>query len=421
MDFSVDNNEPTSGTAGRIVLFGEFGSSNFGNDASLAAILGWLDGATGKQILSITRGPELVSAQYGIPSVSMHADRDRLRWLPRSVRGAAGKIIDLIRTAVIIKPDDVVIVPGSGVFEQKLAGPPWGLGLNLLSLSAATRVRRAYLAFVGVGAAHDTRQIVRAMTRTTLRSAGLLTLRDDQSKEALRLTGIRVAGCPVVPDIVLSEPMMRPARPAHPDAFNVGVGVIRYYDRDDPDHGETVAARYESAVIGFCQWLIEHGHRVELLIGDAMDEPVAQKVLQSVRGASPEYCAKIHFEPVTGYNDLLVRFQKLDLIVGSRYHNLIFGLINGLPVISVSYARKCAVLVDAAGLGRYSVTLETADATRLIERFTELVGELGDARAAVAEYQRRVSEKSAEHREQLLGFVREPRQTPAVVEQPASR
>lgn len=421
MDSSVDDEQPTSGTSERIVLFGEFGSSNFGNDASLAAILGWLDGATGKQILSITRAPELVSAQYGIPSVSMHAERSRLRRLPRSVRGAAGKIIDLIRTAVIIKPGDVVIVPGSGVFEQKLAGPAWGLGLNLLSLSAATRIRRAHLAFVGIGAAHDSRPIVRAMTRTTLRAAGLLTLRDDQSKESLRLTGVRVEGRPVVPDIVLSEEMMRPARPTRPEGLTVGVGVIRFYDRENPDRGELAAARYEDALVSFCRWLLESGHRVELLIGDAMDESVAAKVLENVRATSPEHSAKINFEPVTGYTQLLERFRGLDLVVGSRYHNLIFGLINGLPVMSVGYAKKCAALVEAAGLGRYSLPLETVDADSLITRFSELVGDLDRARSTVADYQRQVSAKSAEHRELLLGFVTEPRQTREVAGQPAPR
>lgn len=408
-------------TPARVVLFGEFGSENYGNDASLAAILSWLGDATDKALLAITRGPDRVSSEFDIRSVSMHADRRPFRWLPRPLRGPVGKVVDLIRLAATIRPTDVIIIPGSGAFEQKLAGPAWGFSLNLLSLAVAARIRHAQLAFVGVGAAVDSRAVVRAMTRTTLRTAKFLTFRDAQTKTALQLTGVDVDGCQVVPDIVLSEQMMQPARRPRAGSLTVAVGVIQFYDRSDPQLGAATAARYEDAVSRFCCWLAESGHQVDLLTGDKLDEPVALRVLSQSRLRSPENAAKINFEPVDRYTDLLDHFRSADVVVGSRYHNLIFGLINGLPIMSVGYARKCSDLAEAAGLGRHSVPLEEATAELLIARFSELANDLDDARSRVAGYQRQVADRSADHRARLLDFIQAPQRTRSTAELLAPR
>lgn len=397
-----------------VVLFGEFGCGNLGNEASFSSVLGWLLDLPGVTVRSITREPDAVMRMHGIGSMSMYGDRDRLAPLPRKVRGALGKLTDLVRTMRIINPGEIVLVPGTGVFEQKLGGPPWGLALNLASLSIATRIRRAKLGFVGVGASPDTRRVVRWMTRVTLGNADFLTVRDAYSRAALVGTGVAVPEASVYPDVAFGRAdgggADRQDAGADPTSLRIGVGVIAFHDSDDPERGAAIAQRYEELLTDFCAQLIQAGHRVQLLIGDAGDADVARRVLAGAGSRVPvptieSHAGSIEFRPVDRYEDLLEQLSCLDLVVASRYHNLILGLASGLPVLSVGYADKCQVLLDSAGLGRYSVPLESADLESVRLRFAELVEHLDQARTKSQAYADRSAADSASHRRSLIDFV----------------
>lgn len=393
----------------RAILFGAYGCGNLGNESSFAAVLGWLRDGTELEISSITREPETVAAIHGVESVSMFGSRTRPAWLPLSGRKLIGKLTDLLHLASVVRPGDVVVIPGTGIFEQKLGGPPWGLSLSALEVAWACRLRGARIAFVGIGASLDTRRIVRWMTRATLRRVGYLSFRNSVSRDALGATGIDVSSCDVFPDVAFGGVgfELDPARPVrNRPGLKVGVGLLAYGDTTDPDHGRSVADAYEQQMVEFCDWLISHDHQVELLLGDATDLAVADRVLNAVRQRHEDAAGElISYTPVDSFPQLIDRMRLLDVIVAARYHNLIFGLITGRPIMGISYAEKSEALLGEAGLRDYSIPLEDATSDRLSEVFGKLVANLESVEEQARAYRQRARELSEQHRQALLSFV----------------
>jgi polysaccharide pyruvyl transferase WcaK-like protein len=382
----------------RFVIYGEFGCGNMGNEASLAAVLAWLPPDI--PVLSVTREPERVTAEHGIVSVSMHARRPA--WLPGRLAKAVGKIVDQFRLLRLIRPSDYVIVPGTGVFEQAAGGPPWGLPLALAGLATAVRLRGARFALVGIGASPDSRRSVRMLNRWTIGAAHYITARDTYSQRGLASLGMSLPDDRVFPDVAFAlvhgtgrGPAAQPGR-----SLRVGLGVMAYHDADDPEKGAAAAARYEVAVTQFARHVVSCGHHVDLLVGDRSDEAVARRVVDEVAGVPGS--GSISFREFTGYDELISRIAGLDVVVGSRYHNLVFALISGVPAMSVGYAAKCDALLAEAGLGRYTIPLQEAGAEAMNGLFEQIVKDLPEAAAVVAAFRRRGAVRSRIHRDDFL-------------------
>ncbi len=395
-----------------VVLFGEFGCGNLGNEASLDAVLSWFAGRPDLTVGSITREPEVVAQEHRIASVSMFTDRNRVGWIPGRARKVVQKLTDPITIATRLRPGQTVVVPGTGVFEQAMSGPPWGLPLSMFGLALAVRVRRARLALVGVGASYDTRWSVRVLTRGTVALAGFVSVRDDYSRSAFADMGVRSARTLVFPDVAFSlvgaPPATGPAEPVDPPTGNrlrVGLGVISFHDPDDHDGGQRVARRYEATITDFCGWLVEQGYHVELLVGDASDGPVAERVVAATVGRGP---GEVGFAGVPDYRRLLSAIEGLDVVVGSRYHNLIFGLMTGTAVMSVGYADKCERLLAAAGLDRYALRLEQVEPADLRRVFGALVADLPVATRLAQRYRREADASAQDHRDLFLATWLDP-------------
>ena len=64
-----------------------------------------------------------------------------------------------------------------------------------------------------------------------------------------------------------------------------------------------------------------------------------------------------------------------DVVVATRYHNVVCALKLGKPTVSVGYAEKNDVLMAEMGLGGFCQHVERLDLDRLIEQFTQLVAD----------------------------------------------
>src|SRR5262249_9654488 len=82
---------------------------------------------------------------------------------------------------------------------------------------------------------------------------------------------------------------------------------------------------------------------------------------------------RVFEEPAHSVSDLLRQIASTDLVVATRFHNVIFALMCGKPVISLSFHDKCASLMGAAGLTAYCLRFDQLTPQTLIERFCELV------------------------------------------------
>jgi polysaccharide pyruvyl transferase WcaK-like protein len=81
-------------------------------------------------------------------------------------------------------------------------------------------------------------------------------------------------------------------------------------------------------------------------------------------------------------------------VVATRFHTVLFALMLGKPVASISYNQKNDALMAEMGMASYCQTIETLEFERLVEQFHELQRNADSHRATIRE-------KSRAYRSQL--------------------
>jgi polysaccharide pyruvyl transferase WcaK-like protein len=181
----------------------------------------------------------------------------------------------------------------------------------------------------------------------------------------------------------------------------VGVGIMNYYGWDSASaHRLAIHETYLKEMTKFVCWLIERGYRVRLLMGAHSDQLVADDILrriaaQCVQAAAPP----VIVEPVCSLQQLMQQIIETDLIVATRFHNIVAALSVGRPAISIGYAKKNDALLEQVGLGAFCQQIEELDLSRLIVDFQSLIDARGlftdQVHRAVELLRRRLQDQNA--------------------------
>lgn len=356
-----------SGPVRRVAFYGYLGSGNIGNDATLETVLAWYRAThPDVEVRCITIAPAEIEARYGVPSVP-------LSWPPpgsggNRMTGASrkllGRLLDVPRSYALAGSVDAVVVPGMGVLEETLGVRPWGLPFWLFAMAAACRLRRRRFVLLDVGAEWATNPVTRRLYVATVGLATHVSYRDGSSAAAMRRAGSRVPEV-VAPDLAFAHPA---SNLAEPETGLIVVGVMAYYGRgDDPVRGADVRRRYVATMGETVAKLADGGDRVVLVGGDRVDILVALDVLAAVRGARPDLPDDaVLVRDVTTFTELTGEMMRAEVVIASRFHNLICALRLARPTVSVGYAKKNRLLMQALGLDDYCQDIEHMDAGRLV-------------------------------------------------------
>lgn len=384
----------------RVGLFGLFGSGNIGNDGSLEAMLGYLRTAhPGAVVNVLCPGPKRVRAGYGVEGTAM-------RWYTKyadQTSGptaiglkALGKGLDVFRTAAWVRRQDAVIVPGTGILETTLPLRPWQTPYSLFLVCAAGKAFGTKVALVSVGSNVTSKRVTRRILASAARLAFYRSYRDQQSWDAMRLAGVNVTRDPVYPDLAFSlpDPAVEPG--AEP---TVGVGLMDFYGgNDDRQRANELHDSYLANMKVFVRWLVDGGRRVRLFTGDDVDDLAVQEILADLRATrsdlDPERVVAV---PTPSLSDMMHRMAAVDIVVATRYHNVLCALKLGKPTVSVGYAAKNAALMTQMGLSGFCQSADSVDAETLMEQFTELEKGSAELTQALTEqsaaYGRRLDEQ----------------------------
>jgi polysaccharide pyruvyl transferase WcaK-like protein len=351
----------------RIGLFGYLGSGNLGNDASLEAVLAWLRSTYPDiELRGITSAPEEMLARYGIRSVPLHwsSSSESGGRAGQAARKLLGLLIDVPRSFVLAGSVDAVIVPGMGVLEDGLSSRPWNMPLWLFLMAAACRIRRRPFVLLNIGANRARNPLVRRLYVATAGLTTHLSYRDRESAEEMRQAGSRVHAV-VAPDVAFVHPA---PTAADPEPGRVVLGVMAYYGHaDDPVRGADVRRRYAATMAEVVVQLADSGCRVVLVGGDRVDVDVAREVRTAVRATRPELSDDaVVLRECTRFTELTEEMCRAEVVVASRFHNVICALRLARPTISIGYAGKNHHLMQQMGLEDYSQDIEHLDASRLV-------------------------------------------------------
>jgi polysaccharide pyruvyl transferase WcaK-like protein len=373
-----------SWTPRKVSFFGHFGSHNIGNESTLLAILSRLRSRFPEsEFCCICTNPDAVVARDRIDAVPITSraariwDRDipLARRVPMAFVGVGAELRQYTRAFRRLEGTDMLIVPGTGLVTDAFCLHHWG-PYSQFKWALMAKLRRCRVLFVSIGAGPIDGALGRVLVKAALSLADYRSYRDDASRDYLRGIGFRVDRDRVYPDLVfgLPEPLLSRDH-ARSDGTRrvVGLGLKVYegkYSAADP-RAQTYIAYLES-LAAFATWLLEHDYDIRLLLGDGDTFVIEEfkSALQARLGSYDE--ERIIAPPIDSAQDLLAELAETDVVVATRFHNVLLGLLLNKPVIAISFHHKCSSLMRQMKLSEYCHDIDNMDTNRLIVQFQKL-------------------------------------------------
>lgn len=349
--------------ASSVVFFGELGCGNLGNDGSLAVAIEHVRALLpGCELLVLGYGPQVIRDTLGVPAESIH----------RSIPNKGGKLFRLFYKMVVrvfqthrtlrqIRRSNIVIVPGAGVAEGDLGTRPFGFPYALLCLAVASRLAHTRLVFLAIGVSTVSNRLSRLFLSCALRLASYRSYRDSGSLHTVCGWGIEDGEYSVYADAVFAGvPRESPAREdtAIGDGEmtrrrTVAFGVMAYRGASPRlDLRGEVQSRYVTSAIEMVRLILEDGYGVRLLIGDLGDLPIARRIVNAL-GDDP----RVQLPEMTTLEDVDDALRDVDLVIGTRFHNVVLAIMNNLPTVALVYGAKTAWLMDFVEIPEYSLPI----------------------------------------------------------------
>jgi polysaccharide pyruvyl transferase WcaK-like protein len=320
------------------------------------------------ELVCLCVAPEIVQAQYGIPAVPIRPPRRaRKSWLGK----LRARLADQRHIYRKLGDVDVLLVPGTGIMDD-FNERPQGMPYSVFLICMMARLRGRKIAFVSIGAGPILHPLSRWLMKSAARVATYRSYRDMISKEFMAGIGLDVRGDPVYPDLVFSLPDPEPAQ-KQGHALTVGLGVMAYYGWG-ADRDEAIYRAYLGKLTEFASWLLEQGYDIRLLIGEDSDQSAVADLTASLRARHAELSeGRIVVGFHRSLHELMTQIAEVDVVVATRFHNVLCALKLGKPAISLGYARKNDVLMQAMGLGDFCQHVESFDIDQLIRHFTQVI------------------------------------------------
>jgi polysaccharide pyruvyl transferase WcaK-like protein len=365
-----------------IGLFGMFGTGNIGNDGSLESMVGFLRSVAPQQrLLCICGNPAVVEEAFGLDAVPIYPEASRSGGGRATLlRRAAGRASLWLHAARHLRRVRVLIIPGMGVLDD-FSVSPLGLGWphDVLSWCLLGRLMGVKVIFASVGAGPIRHPVSRWLMKAAARAAHWRSYRDTVSKAFMASIGFDVRNDPIYPDIAFRLPAPaatgwqdEPGRP-----LVVGVGVMAYCGwRNDANRGAAIYAAYLENMTTFVVSLLDRGHVVRVLLGDQADRRAVDDLFGAVRARRPDLAGQsMVFAPAFTLHDIMEQMAGTDVIVATRYHNVVCALRIGKPTISIGYSEKNDALLAEMGLAEYCQSIEQLDVARLEEQTLQLIAD----------------------------------------------
>lgn len=350
----------------RIGIFGNFGIGNFGNDATLQAILLFLreirpDG----EITCVCTDPEKVHLDHRIPALPV-------RWPGPAFARKLGHWIYAIN---VVKKFDVLIIPGTGILNDYCV-PPFTLPYILFRWCLAAKLCRVRIALVSVGAGPLHHPISRWFMKRVASMAQYRSYRNQYSKEYLRNLGVDVKNDYVYPDIVFRLTTLPPIeKSGEARNLTVCVGAMAYHGwRGHLRTDDKIYENYLGKITEFVIWLLERGHRVRMLMGDEGDQQAVDDLVGAVLAKNPNLPkGMLITDPAHSSHEVFRQMADADIVISSRFHHLVFAFMLGKLVISTGYSEYHNELMADIGMGAFCQHSEHLEIELLTAHFAELM------------------------------------------------
>ncbi len=359
-----------------IGLFGLFGVRNLGNEATLAATVAALRARDPSLRLVLVSAPPAANA--GLPEFAGQIDPDLLpvmhrpwRLVPSRWKARWGAFVQWLTeplrrrmTKHRARELDLLLVAGTGIADDFWQGP-FDVPHQIARWCTVVNENGGAVRFASVGAGPVAHPRSRRYFHAALQAADYRSYREHSSKKFAREIGIAADADRVLPDMVFSLPIPPEVatRSVQWPPRRIALGVMGYTGWNvAPEAGEKIYAAYLQKLVWLARALLDSGYAVRLLIGNRGGDRRPVKDLSAALAGHPTLTggAFVAREIVT-HEHVLEEIAETDLVIATRFHNVLKSLLLGRPVISVGYARKNDDLMAEMGLSAYCHAVETFD------------------------------------------------------------
>jgi polysaccharide pyruvyl transferase WcaK-like protein len=406
-----------TGKRKRVAFYGLFGQQNWGNEATLQAIVfntrRYLPDV---ELQCICTGPDDTARRYSIrsfPCASQYANgysavaakksRPAVRFLRALLHRVPNELWSWFKGLRTLMGCDLLIVPGTGLLTDFSSGP-LGFLYPLLKWSLIAKLCGCRLLFVSVGAGPMYHPMTRWLVRVALYLADYRSYRDLYSKRFIENIGIKTDQDRVYPDLAFSLPraLFPECSPKKAHAKTVvAVGVKDYCGKLGIPHrtGEAKYRAFVDKLATFVAWLLQSNHAVRLLVGDTLyDNRVKQDLIDLLenKGLRSEDW-DIGNESIRSVEGVLSELAQADIVVSARFHNILLALMFNKPAIALSYHKKFDSLMEDIGLESYSHDIDSLDVHKLKKDLLQLEVDVAELqpfiRQRVEEYRNALEEQ----------------------------
>lgn len=409
------NSRPTS-LRPRIALWGNFGTLNYGNECTLAAAIANLrERLPSAELVAICSEPEDTRSRHRISALPIRLARIDLDQssVPRPIRWLRLGFTQLrawLYAWRACRKLSALVVVGTGILTDDGEGT-LGFPYELMKWTSIAKRRGAKVLFWSVGAESITGNLARRFVTRALRIADYRSYRDEHSRKRLLGIGFDAAASDhIFPDLAFSLPV-RVRASADTHGRTVAVGLYNYRGRGlgDPDDAAAYRA-YVEWICDFVAWLLGAGYVVRVIIGDgAYDQGVLLDVRKRLADTGAVDARSAYDdEPAQSFEEVIDQLADVDLVVATRFHNVLLALLLGRPVVSISYEAKNDALMAMMGMARYCQNIDTCDFAKLKEQFRELEANAAGLRPDIEKSARRFRQQLDDQYEQLLKILGQP-------------
>ena len=391
--------EPTS-QAPRILIFGNYGNGNLGDEATLQALLELLRArlpqaeiaafASNLPDTAARHGIEVMPAMRAIPrgdsgpSSSRQLIKARLQHLGLGAAASGAHRFLVGSTRVLLDPGfevrcfrtlrraDIFVIGGGGALSEPdhiLSS----LVFRVFKMTLLARLAGARVLVLNVGAAPIERRSTRMLVRSVLRLAHYRSVRHETSRQLTGRMGSSTSS-EVHPDLVYGLDEASRAADA-PGTQTVAINVYPHYDGRYAPAGGNRYEHYLDTLTEFTARLLERGHRIVLFPTQVRFDPLAIADLKARLAALPDW--EIRREQVVEaeiatVGDVLDLMRSSDVVVSTRFHGVVFSFALGRPVLAIASNPKPILEMTRMGQAEFAFDADEAEPEALLEAFGRL-------------------------------------------------
>lgn len=371
-----------------VVICGNYGATNLGDEAILDAILSIVNEAF---INSKSKKELIVTVLSANPESTVISHKVHVEFLfPAGVRsffrgifgGTIGRTIDAIRGA------DLLILGGGGLFtdEKKMAILIWSLQARI------ARMFGVPVFCMGQSVGPLRTSFGRDMTRNVYLNARGATVRDKKSVELLAELGVKKVTELADPVFALGDEQLKNIGTDSPE--KLAVFSVRPWKNAEADtFYETLAA--------FIIWLWrKHGVKSVLVPFQILkdnDLECLNTILDRITGLAGDGEFAEIYEYSSDHNKVIELMSRADFVCGMRLHSLIFSALAGCPFIGISYSSKVRESAKKLGMDGFVIDLKTISLPLLTEKYEKISKDRNEIRAKMKQKSIELRAKAKDH------------------------